>query len=127
MAAPENITGAHVLSYMYLLFGHMTDGDLSEDEIITIKRLIKEWGVDDPDTVVKEAFDWICSFESKEDQIGQMIDNLPALKGNFGEKGCGVILKDIVQIAKSDGNYDDDEKKWASNIAKHLGIEDPNA
>jgi len=127
MAVPENVTGGHVLCLMYIVFAFHTDGEFSEEEMKTIGGLLVEWGVEDPGTVMMETSDWISGMEGSDEQIGTMVAQLPNLKEKFGEKGCTAIVNDVIQIAESDGKYDDIEKDWVSKIANGLGIPDPNA
>lgn len=121
---PDPMKGQHVLAFMYLTFAHFTDGDVTSDELSVIKTKVGEWGEMDGNDAVSEAMDWYnsCNGDQRANAMGYFSANIKEALG-MTDDSLRTVLNDMVSIAKSDGKYDDEEKRWVEITAKNFGIE----
>ena len=130
--APDPLQKGHMLAFMYLTFAHYTDGKITDDEMHAIEIKIKEWigddwidaGVGDKSTL-SEALDWYNSVDKDKriDSLRQITKKWKEVS-NWDRHLLRLILDDLVSIAKADGNFDEEEKRWIKFIADDMGLDD---
>ena len=130
--APDPLQQGHMLAFMYLTFAHYTDGEITDDEMSQIESKVKEWIGDDwidagvgDNSTLSEALDWYNSVDkdNRMDSFRQITKKWKEIS-NWDHHLLTLILDDLVSIAKSDGNYDDEEKRWIKFIADDMGLQD---
>ena len=130
--APDPLQQGHMLAFMYLTFADYTDGKITDDEMSEIESKVKEWIGDDwidtgvgGKSTLSEAVDWYNSVD-KDKRIYSFREITKKWKeiSNWDDRLLTLVLDDLVSIAKSDGNYDDEEKRWIRFIADDMGLED---
>ena len=119
---------AHVLSFYYITFAHATDGDLSPEEIVEIAVIVSGWSGLDPEEcalTVTEALEWYVSSVRDPEEVAAVIAATTlTIKEALDEDGYKLVIEDLVDIAKADGNFDDQEKKYVKMIGGLLGIDE---
>jgi uncharacterized tellurite resistance protein B-like protein len=124
---PENINIAHVICFIYLYFAHVSDGDLSKEEMNVIFDKIQAWldeSVEGTLEVFEEACDWYhsCVIEEKIATVRFYSQNLKEM-GGLSEEHIGIICRELMEIANADGNVSEEEVELATLIARDLGVE----
>ena len=124
---PENINIAHVIYFIYLYFAHVSDGDLSKEEMNVIFDKIQAWldeSVEGTLEVFEEACDWYhsCVIEEKIATVRFYSQNLKEM-GGLSEEHIGIICRELMEIANADGNVSEEEVELATLIARDLGVE----
>lgn len=120
---PDEVTAGTILAFMYFTFAHLTDGELSDDELEVIQEKITEWG-GDVGANLKSAIDWYnsCTAEERLNVLGVSTVSLKDVF-EFEDANLRAVLDDLVAIAKADGKYDSVEKEWVRITAEALGLE----
>lgn len=123
---PEPLYLGHMLGFMFLTFAHFTDGDVTDSEMETIREKLSEWMADSDPTginTLSETIDWYNSTGSARLDVLSYIAGRWREMSKWNDELITCILDDLVSIAKSDGRYDDEEKRWVNLIAKKLDID----
>ena len=123
----------HCLGYLYNAFAVYTDADLDPAEMKEIRSAVGEWAPDMSGNEINKAlettFGWF-----KEDLPGELADDdehpvmttmvgiANLLKENLDEDGCKAVHNDLIRIGNADGNYDENEKRWATALGKQMGV-----
>ena len=123
---PEPLTFGHILGFLYLTFAHFTDGEITDEELSEITAKIGEWmGDEDPlgENTISETIDWYNSIkEIRLDTFDSLLTGFKKMtRWNNDRLVC--ILDDLVDIAKADGNYDEEEKEWIRLFADVLELD----
>ena len=130
---PVKIFNAHVYAFYYIYFAKITDGALSKEELFTISDKITLWVMNDfprgqleakVRSIVQEAKLWYDSLPSKarEKEIIKICNWLKKHLSEYGDYHKD-FLQDLVDIAKSDGNFNEKEKDLIYHTAEQWGIE----
>ena len=127
MSLPKGMTASHILSFYYLVFAHITDWDLSTEEILKIGEIISKWSGLDPSgsgKVVGEALAYYVTIGDDPEKVSKALTSSTIiLMQELNPKQYKEIIRDLVAIGKADGNFDDREKKYAKMIASQLEID----
>jgi len=121
-------TGKHILTAIYLLFGHLTDGELTKDEIKKATDKIHEWTPGDDievtNSIFIEVFEEIEKFENSDALVEFMEDMINRVPEFISEKKyLRAILEDLVAVAKADGKFDENEKNMIDVLSKLWNVE----
>ena len=117
----------HVLSFLYLTISHLSDGDLSKEEVLKIGLIVSEWtDLDQEESaqIVEETRAWFIALAMNEDdKISDMLTTcISLLDQKMDHTAHKTVLEDLVAVGKADGNFDDVEKGYVEMIAAQLGI-----
>ena len=129
METSKNLTVLHCIFYIYHTFAFSSDGNLTPEEKKTISNFMYRWVGKDQEKMTKiinETLMWSKSnIKSINDQIGAMISMVDFLKTqtDFSIDRREYFLMDIRNIARSEGNFLDQQKKWHDMMAKSLEVE----
>ena len=129
METSKNLTVLHCIFYIYHTFAFSSDGNLTPEEKKTISNFMYRWvGKDQAKMtkIINETLMWSKSnIKSINDQIGAMISMVEFLKtqSDFSIDKREYFLMDIRNIARSDGNFLDQQKKWHDMLANILELE----
>jgi len=122
---PENITPLHAMNFLYLTFAHSTDDDLSQEEFNTIVTQLKKWDSKNPeliDSVVKETMNWYKSYDDWDNTLQDCVECINILS-EFPDNMRKLILEDLIEVAKADGEIKEEEIKFFNNVANRWKIE----
>jgi len=128
MSETNTLTPIHCIFYIYHTFAFRSDDKLTLQEKKTITKFMYRWvGKDQNKTtkIINETLTWSKqNIKSVHDQIGAMISMVEFLKTqkNFNIDTCEYLLMDIRNIARSDGNFLDQQKKWHDMLSNILGL-----
>ena len=126
MKKPENINVGHVISFIYLYFADVSDGEISDEELDVIYAKLKVWmeGTSKEYTleVLKEAWEWYGSGVREENtaQLKFYAKNIKEM-GGLSDEHMSIICAELMQIANADGNISEEEMELAVEISKDLG------
>ena len=123
-----HLTSLHCIFYIYHTFAFSSDGKLNPQEKKTITSFMYRWvGQDQEKTnlIINETLSWIKeNIQDINNQIGTMISMADFLEqqDNFNIVKREYFLMDIRNIARSDGNFLDLQKKWHDMLANILEL-----
>tara|TARA_B100000530_G_C15788580_1_gene420641 strand:- start:259 stop:729 length:471 start_codon:yes stop_codon:yes gene_type:complete len=129
MESRINLTVTHCIFYIYHTFAFRSDGNLTSEEKKTISNFMFRWvGKDQKkmDQVINETLAWSKdNIKSLNDQISAMLSMADFLKAqqDFHMERKEYFLMDIRNIARSDGKFIDQQKKWHDMLANILGLD----
>ena len=124
-----HLTSLHCIFYIYHTFAFSSDGKLNPQEKKTITSFMYRWvGQDQEKTnlIINETLSWIKeNIQDLNNQIGTMISMADFLKkqDNFSIVKREYFLMDIRNIARSDGNFLDQQKQWHDMLANILELD----
>ena len=128
METSKNLTVLHCIFYIYHTFAFSSDGNLTPEEKKTISNFMYRWVGKDQEkmtSIINETLRWSKSnIKSINDQIGAMMSMVEFLKtqNDFSIDRREYFLMDIRNIARSDGNFLDQQKKWHDMLANILEL-----
>ena len=117
------------MSFLYLTISHLSDGDLSKEEVLKIGLIVSEWtDLDQEESaqIVEETRAWFIALAMNEDdKISDMLTTcISLLDQKMDHTAHKTVLEDLVAVGKADGNFDDVEKGYAKMMGNALGIDD---
>ena len=80
---PQDPSALHILAFVYLTFSHVTDGELSREEVETIARVLHGW--------LPEANDAVISRVISESASGLRGSSAASAGGLHTTTSCGVV------------------------------------
>ncbi|MAQ32295.1 MAG: hypothetical protein CMD26_06175 [Flavobacteriales bacterium] len=122
------LTPLHCIFYVYHTFAFGSDGKLNQDEKKIISSFMFRWVGQDKEKmsqVISETLNWSKeNIDNINNQIGTMISMVEFLKSqsSFDTFKREYFLMDIRNIARSDGNFIDQQKKWHDMLANILEL-----
>jgi len=128
MEQKKNLTSLHCIFYIYHTFAFGSDGKLNQEEQKIITSLMYRWvGKDQKKMtqIINETLSWSkANIENINNQIGTMISMVEFLntQSNFDTLKKEYFLMDIRNIARADGKFIDQQKKWHDMLANILGL-----
>jgi len=131
----------HSFAYLYVAFAHLTDGVINDAELKNIAAKVWGWldtfendvtgdGKIDVNDVKQILFDDVIPFydsmdgESRCAEFGRIVDTQMAQEW-WNDEFSTSVLKDMENLAKADGNYHENEKKWMGIMADQYGVSVP--
>ncbi|PRQ03487.1 Tellurite resistance protein TerB [Enhygromyxa salina] len=101
------------LAFLYLTFGHSTDGQLAADEMRLLAAKLREWA---PDTELGDIGELlrstVASYKAADDKLGEARKITTGLKGTLDDEQLRKVLTDLESIAEADGKVVDEEKAF---------------
>ena len=111
------------LAFLYLTFGHSTDGQLSADEMRMLATKLREWApnaeLGDIGEILKTT---VAAYKATDDKLGQAKTATAALKGQLDDAQLRQVLTDLENLAAADGQVVDEEKAFIEDTRKALGL-----
>jgi len=128
MESRTNLTVIHCIFYIYHTFAFRSDGNLTSEEKKTISNFMFRWVGKDQEKMtqaINETLAWSkANIKNLNDQISAMLSMAEFLKtqNDFSIERREYFLMDIRNIARSDGKFLDQQKKWHDMLANILGL-----
>ncbi len=123
---PQNPSALHILAFVYLTFSHVTDGELSHQEIDTIARVLHGWLPDaSNDTITRvivESAGWVNGLASDEERLAQAETYAHLMKEQMSEKQRSAVLVNLIELARADGKITAREEGFIANLTNILGL-----
>jgi uncharacterized tellurite resistance protein B-like protein len=111
------------LAFLYLTFGHSTDGQLSADEMRSLAAKLREWAPEselgDIGELLRRA---VGSYKAAKDKLGEAREITASLKGTLDDDQLRRVLSDLEGIAEADGQVIDEEKAFIEETRAALGL-----
>jgi hypothetical protein len=129
--APEVLSGpmsAHTqvlesLAFLYLTFGHTTDGQLSADEMRVLAAKLREWAPESELGDIGEILrGTVERYKSVKDKLGEARQITSTLRGLLDDEQLGHVLDDLQSLAEADGQVVPQEKDFIDETRKALGL-----
>jgi lysyl-tRNA synthetase class I len=114
------------LGYLYLAFAHLTDADLKQAELDSIKSKIHsrapEFTSNEVNDLLEDAINW---YNKTADERLKVVNTIAsAIHYEIEDVEIKTsILDDLVAIAQSDGNYQFEEKAFVNVLGQAWGID----
>ena len=112
------------LAFLYLTFGHSTDGTLSMDEMRALAdrlgKRVPEADLDEIAEVIKAA---VADYKSLDAgaRMTQARQHTDALRDSAEPGDVQQVLDDLREIASADGHISPEEEKFIADVAAALG------
>lgn len=111
------------LAFLYLTFGHSTDGQLTADEMRLLAAKLREWApgteLGDIGEILRSA---VVDYKAAADKLGEAREITAALKGTLDDDQLRRVLSDLEGIAEADGQVIDEEKAFIEQTRQALGL-----
>jgi uncharacterized tellurite resistance protein B-like protein len=123
---PQNPTALHILAFVYLTFSHVTDGELSREEIDTIARVLHGWlpdaTSDQISKVIVDSAAWVNGITSDEERLAQAETYAHLMKEQMSEKQRSAVLVNLIELARADGKITASEEQFIGHLTRILGL-----
>ena len=129
MENKTNLSILHCVFFIYQAFASGSESHLLDSEKKTIAKFMFRWAGQNKEKmneIIHETLFWSQkNIKTINDQIGTMISMVEFLKTqkDFNILRREYFLMDIRNIARSDGDFLEEQKKWHDIIAKALDVE----
>lgn len=111
------------LAFLYLTFGHTTDGQLSADEMRVLAAKLREWA---PEAELGDIGEILRStverYKVVKDKLGAAREITQTLKGLLDDEQLRQVLADLESLAEADGQVVPQEKAFIEETRKALGL-----
>lgn len=108
MAADNQVLES--LAFLYLAFGHSTDGTLAPEEMRALAAKLREWA---PNVELGDIGELLRStvaiYKGTGDKIGKARELTASLRGQLDASQLSKVLADLEAIAAADGNVSAEE------------------
>ncbi|MCH9683383.1 MAG: TerB family tellurite resistance protein [Deltaproteobacteria bacterium] len=119
------------LAFLYLTFGQVTDGELTQEEMRTLadKLTKRAPGIELPQLgqLLRRTVDAYKSIEGREPRVAQAQQCAAFLRDNIDDTMRQAVLADLMAIAAADGEVSADEQEFMARTAQTLGVPLPGA
>ncbi|MCY0994162.1 TerB family tellurite resistance protein [Nannocystis pusilla] len=123
---PQNPSALHILAFVYLTFSHVTDGELSHEEIDTIARVLHGWlpdaTSDQISRVIVDTAAWVNGIASDEERLAQAETYAHLMKEQMSEKQRSAVLVNLIELARADGKITATEEQFIGHLTRTLGL-----
>lgn len=123
---PQNPSALHILAFVYLTFSHVTDGELSHEEIDTIARVLQGWlpdaTSDQISRVIVDTAAWVNGIASDEERLAQAETYAHLMKEQMSEKQRSAVLVNLIELARADGKITATEEQFIGHLTRTLGL-----
>jgi len=122
MSADQQVLGS--LAFLYLTFGHSTDGTLTAEEMKALAGKLRGWAPDlalsDIGEILKST---VADYKAASDKLGAARGIMEALHGKLDGEQLRMILADLEVIASADGDFSEAEKRFIVDATKAFGLD----
>lgn len=126
MSKPANPSALHILSFVYLTFSHVTDGELAQTEVDTIARVLQEWLPEAPNGVIRrvivESAAWVNGLEDDDKRLAQAEEYAHLMKDQMNKDQRAAVLLNLIELARADGRITEREEQFINRLTEILGV-----
>jgi uncharacterized tellurite resistance protein B-like protein len=101
------------LAFLYLAFGHSTDGNLAPEEMRSLAGKLREWApsveLGDMGELLKAA---VATYKGTSNKLGRARELTATLRGQLDDSQLSKVLADLEAIAAADGNVSPEEQAF---------------
>ncbi len=119
------------LAFLYLAFGQVTDGELTQDEMRTLADKLQKRSpgieLSELGQLLRRTVDSYKAIEDREQKVQRAQQCAALLRDAVDDAMRQAILGDLVAIAYADGEVSQDEKTFIGQTAQTLGVPMPTA
>jgi uncharacterized tellurite resistance protein B-like protein len=109
------------LAFLYLTFGHSTDGTLTADEMRSLATKLREWApnaeLGDIGELLKRA---VATYKTTVNKLTRAREITAELRGALDESQLSKVLWDLESIAEADGNVSAEERAFIDETRQTL-------
>jgi uncharacterized tellurite resistance protein B-like protein len=111
MAADSQVLES--LAFLYLTFGHSTDGNLAPEEMRALASKLQEWAPSSELGQIGELLKGaVMAYKSSSDKLGRARALTVELRGQLDAAQLGKVMSDLEAIAQADGYVTDEEQAF---------------
>lgn len=114
------------LAFLFLTFGHATDGGISLDEMRALASRLQAWA---PDADLAELGEIIkttvAAYKGTPDKLAHARECCAAIARTATPDELQRVLGDLVEIAKTDGTISDEERAFIDETARDFNVSAP--
>jgi len=101
------------LAFLYLAFGHSTDGSLASEEMRALAGKLREWApnveLGDIGELLRST---VASYKAASDKLGTARELTASLRERLDDSQLSKVLADLEAIAAADGHVSDEERAF---------------
>jgi len=109
------------LAFLYLTFGHSTDGTLTPEEMRSLAGKLREWA---PNAELAEIGvllkDAVATYRASDNKFGQARELTTGLRTKLDASQLSKVLADLESIAAADGNISPEEQSFIDETRRAL-------
>jgi hypothetical protein len=109
------------LAFLYLTFGHSTDGNLAPEEMRTLAGKLLEWSpgseLGDIGLLLRDT---VLAYKSTSDKLGKARELTVGLRGQLDDAQLSKVLDDLEHIAQADGFVTPEEEAFIEEVRATL-------
>jgi uncharacterized tellurite resistance protein B-like protein len=114
------------LAFLFLTFGHATDGGISLDEMRALATRLQGWAPDaDLATLGEVIKGTVADYKAEPDKMARARQCCAALGRTASPEELARVLGDLVEIASADGTISDAERTFIDDTARDFGVAAP--
>ena len=121
----DHVQLAQTLAFLYLTFGHVTDGVLTPEEMRTLAAKVREQvpalSQAEVAQVLRQIVDLYKTMGSDEEKLDAARNQALQLRHHVDAATRRAIMGDLVAIAKADGYVSDEELALIDELSTTLG------
>lgn len=123
------ITPYHMITFIYMGFAHLPDGEITKEESDEIEQKVARWmkvsykNINAYNDVVSQTSEWYNSMPDEE-KVSTLLNMAATLRKQefMTEEHCKDLMSDLRDIAVADGRFGEKEKQLHDMVAKEFGI-----
>lgn len=123
----DQVQLAQSLTFLYLTFGHVTDGVLTTEEMGTLAARVREQvpslSQEQVAQVLQQIIELYKTMGSAEQKLATARNQALQLRRYVDDATRRAIMGDLVEIAKADGFVSDEELALIDELSATLGAE----
>lgn len=123
----EHVQLAQTLAFLYLTFGHATDGVLTAEEMTTlgdrVRARVPALSSDEVARVLRQIIDLYGTLGSVEQRLSTARAQALQVRQYVDLETRRAIMGDLVEIAKADGYVSDEELALIDELSATFGAE----
>lgn len=101
------------LAFLYLAFGHSTDGNLAPEEMRALAGKLREWApnaeLGDIGELLKRS---VADYKAASSKLGKARELTAGLRGQLDDSQLSKVLADLEAIAAADGHVSPEEQAF---------------
>ena len=111
------------LAFLYMTFGHSTDGSMSMDEMRALAKRLHAWAPEHDLQAIGEVIkNTVAVYKAEGDKMAKAKEHAAALKGGATAEQLGQVVTDLKEIANADGNISPEEQAFIDAMAADFGV-----